>query len=188
MALTDYLYRNRLLKGALIAFFTLLTFASIGVAKENKVADALSEASTITIESDKMNADNKENFVVFSGDVIATERFTLCSDKLRIDYKDANEISDITATGNVRVVKDSKVARAEKARYDKAKGTIILTGKPSVTQCGDLITGERITFNIEDETAMVDSGSGGRVKAVIMPEKECTGKEAVEEDICRRAR
>ena len=135
-----------------------------------------------------MEVDNTAGRVVFRGDVEARETFILCSDELHVKYDEGEEISDITAIGNVRLLQDGKVARAGRATYEKADGAMVLTENPSISQCGNKVTGMKITFNVDSEIALIEGGEGGRVRALIMPEKECSGEDAIEEDFCKRTR
>ncbi len=142
----------------------------------------------LTIYASLMEVDNSSGKVIFRGDVDAREDFILCSDELHIHYNDAREVTDIIAIGHVRLLQEGKVARGGRATYERVDGTMILTENPSITQCSDKVTGTRITFNIDNETALVEGGKDGRVRAVIMPEKECSGEDIVEEDFCKRTR
>ncbi len=139
----------------------------------------------ITVDSDTMEADNSKHMVVFRGNVVVKEDFTLCTEELTIYYNEKQEIRDIIALGNVRVYQESRVARAQEATYNFIDGTMVLTGSPNVSQCGDKVTGESITFNVKDGTALVESKGGGRVRAVIMPNKDCPKDKVIEKDICR---
>ena len=142
----------------------------------------------LTIDASAMQVDNGGGKVVFKGDVEAREDFILCSDELHVHYNDEQDITDIIAIGNVRLFQDGKVARAGRARYEREDGTMILTENPSITQCSDKVTGTKIIFNVDSETALIEGGNGGRVRAVIMPGKECSGEDGIEEDFCRRTR
>ena len=142
----------------------------------------------ITIDADSMVADKAKNSVVFKGHVVAKEDFTLCAEELKIFYNDKNEVTDITATGKVAIFQQGKTARAERLVYDRNDGDMTLTGSPVLSQCGDEVRGETIKFNVDDETVFVEAGEGGRVRAVIMPEKDCGEEARIEEDLCRRAR
>lgn len=142
----------------------------------------------LAIEASVMEVDNRGGKVVFRGDVEAREAFILCSDELHVHYNEAQEVSDIIAIGNVRLFQDGKVARAGRATYERADGTMVLTESPSISQCGNKVTGTKITFNVDSEIALIEGGKDGRVRAVIMPEKECSGEDGIEEDFCRRTR
>jgi lipopolysaccharide export system protein LptA len=185
----------------LIVFLTALPAAS--AATGDKAAGEVDEAGaagaakkTLTVISDKMEADNTARVVVFKGNVEAEEDFFLCSDELRISYGDKDEVSEIVALGNVRIFQEGKTATSEKAVYDHVERTLVLTGSPVVEQCADTVTGDRIVFYIDDDKALVEGSGGGRVRAVIMPDKKCPegaalvpgGKGNGEETRCKRTR
>jgi len=148
----------------------------------------------INVTSDKMEADKGASVVVFKGNVVAVEDFTLCSDELYVYYDEKQEIKDIVADGNVRIYEQGKTATAGKAVYDRKNRFIVLTEDPRVVQCTDTVKGDRITVFIDEDRAMVESGGGGRVRALIMPEKKCAeagktvGDATSEETRCKRSR
>lgn len=191
------------------AFFLLAVVAALFLTPG---ADAAGDEKTgsakksLTVSSDRMEADNTSRIVVFKGNVEAVEDFLLCSDELRINYGKKDEISEIVATGKVRIFQEGKTAKSDKAIYDRVKRTLVLTGSPVVEQCADIVTGDKIIFYIDDDRALVEGSDGGRVRAVIMPDKKCSdgtpsgqggfvkpgfssgGKGSGEETRCRQAR
>lgn len=174
------------------AFLALSAFPALSLAKQ----EARNEAprKPVTVTSDTMEAKTSENIVVFRGNVVAVEDFTLCSDELRIKYSESKDVSEIEASGNVRIFQDDKTSTSDHALYDRNDRTIVLTGKPQVKQCTDIVRGDKITVFLDQDNALVESGKGSRVKAVIMPEKSCgedkkeTEKGISEEARCKGAR
>lgn len=148
----------------------------------------------INVTSDRMEADKGASVVVFKGNVVVVEDFTLCSDELYVYYDEKNEVKDIVADGNVRIFQEDKTATAGKAVYDRKNRSIVLTEEPVVVQCADTVKGDKITVYIDEDRAMVESGGGGRVRALIMPEKKCVeaggpaGDATSEETRCKRPR
>lgn len=165
--------KKKIFLTALLAF-TILSVNSF--AKETKETAKAGEAARkpVTVTSDTMEAISNENLVIFRGNVVATEDFTLCSDELHIRYSESRDVKEIEASGNVRIFKDDKTSTSDKAVYDRAERKITLTGKPQVKQCTDTIKGDRITVFLDEDNAVVEGDKGGRVKAVIMPEKKCS--------------
>ena len=147
----------------------------------------------VTVTSDTMEAVTGENLVVFSGNVVAVEDFTLCSDKLTVRYGQDRDVSSIEAAGNVRIFDGDKTSTAGKAVYDRTARTLVLTGSPQVKQCTDVVRGDKITVYLDKDNAVVESNQGGRVRAVIMPDKGCekpsaNGKAPSEEALCKGSR
>lgn len=167
------------------AFLLLWARPSAAVTKKDEAAPK----RPVTVTSDTMEAKTSENVVVFRGNVVAVEDFTLCSDELHIRYGETRDVSEIEASGNVRIFQDNKTSTSDRALYNRNDRTIILTGRPQVKQCTDVVKGDKITVYLDKDNALVESEKGSRVKAVIMPEKSCTDeKKGAEKAISEEAR
>ncbi len=172
------------------------TFIVIGLTATLFVPAIVAEPSQsakkpVTVLSDTMQADKSKGFVVFRGNVVAIEDFTLCADELTVTYGKDNEINDMVAVGSVRIFQQEKVATAARAVYDRTTRKLVLTGHAEVAQCSDSVKGDKITVSLDDDNAMVQSDGGGRVRAVIMPQKNCAqpaGKGISEEARCKGSR
>lgn len=161
----------------------------LGIIEAKQQSEKITPKKQVTITSDKMEALSNENLVIFRGNVVAVEDFTLCSEELLIRYDENKEIDEIEAGGNVRIFQQDKTSTSDKAVYNRKDRKIILTGKPQVKQCTDTIKGDRITVYLDKDNALVESGQSGRVRAVIMPEKKCPeGAAAPQENISEEAR
>ncbi|MFP4040660.1 MAG: LptA/OstA family protein [Desulfosudaceae bacterium] len=137
--------------------------------------------SRVRITSDKLETrSGDDRQAVFSGNVRAIgEDFAITADKLVVFYtadttgenNDAslNEtFNKIIATGNVTIKSGERIAKSEKAVYDKNKKTIVLTGQNArVTGESGRISGEKIIMHTVSEAVTVESSSGQRVEAVI---------------------
>lgn len=158
--------------GLLAAVVVLLVFSgAVRAAEPEAKGDRSKEPVRIT--SDRMEATGDSNLVVFKGNVKVIEEFTLYSDELQIRYGEGRDIDTITALGSVRIVQGQRKATSEKAVYDRTARVLVLTGSPTVTQCGDRVSGNKITLYIDEDRAQVEGGGDGRVRAVIMPEGGC---------------
>ncbi|MBW7956777.1 MAG: lipopolysaccharide transport periplasmic protein LptA [Deltaproteobacteria bacterium] len=164
----------------------LLMQASVSVAAQKKAEGA--PRSPVTVTSDTMEARSGEGRVVFKGNVVAVEDFTLCSDELHVTYGDGSDIKSIEASGNVRIFQDRKSSTSAHAVYDRRERIIVLTGEPHLRQCSDSVRGEKITVYLDQENALVEGGNGGRVRAVIMPNKDCPENDAPEKYVSEEAR
>lgn len=175
------------------ALFVIFAAAGPALAAEKASPRA---PGPVKITSDSMEAIRDKHLVIFRGDVVAEEDFLLCTDELYITYGEDNEIDDITARGNVLIVHEDRIASSREARYDRENRTLVLTGDPQIKQCTDMVRGEKITVYIDSDRATVEGG-GGRVSAVIMPQKtDCaetpfrgsSREGAVEKTLCQRPR
>jgi lipopolysaccharide export system protein LptA len=123
----------------------------------------------ITVKSNELTADNKGKIAIFTGKVVAKQGdVTIFCDKMTVYYGNTQgDVDKIEADGNVRIVQENRTGLSSHAVYESKQGKITLTGgKPKVMQGADTVTGEIITYFIDDERSSV---SGGRVEAVIHP-------------------
>ncbi|MCS6624733.1 hypothetical protein N0B44_17590 [Roseibacterium beibuensis] len=78
--------------------------------------------------------------------------------------------SRLEAVGNVYFVTPDQTIRGDRATYDTAGGVIVVTGDVILTQGENVMTGSRLTYNVETEAARIEGGSSGRVQGVFYPE------------------
>ena len=125
----------------------------------------------IDITSDTVEGDQKQNTVTFKGNVIAKqEEMTLYANTLVVVYNpDTKKIKEIVATGNVKVVQLDRRATGQKVTFDQDENKVILDGDAVIREGENIIRGERITFYIDEERSVVEGGKGGRVSTSITP-------------------
>jgi lipopolysaccharide export system protein LptA len=123
----------------------------------------------ISIKSNALSADNKGKLAIFTGKVIAKQGdISIYADKLSIYYGEKNnEVDKIEADGSVRIVQENRTGIADHAVYDNREGRITLTGNPKVMQGSDTLSGETITYFIDEDRSVVTGGVNKRVEAVI---------------------
>ncbi len=158
------------------------------VAADEADGSGLKTTKTIRVTSDTMEAERKKRLVIFRGDVVAEEDYTVCSDELYVYYDDAEEIKEIVAKGNVRVVQEGKRAKGDRAVFNRLDRTLVITGHAAAKQCSDIVRGERITFYLDSDNIRVEGRKGERVRALIMRHKECSESLESEEFRCRGSR
>jgi lipopolysaccharide export system protein LptA len=147
-------------------FFWVLVAHVVQAAPESR-RDASS--LPITIKSNDLAADNKGKTAVFSGKVVAKQGdVTIFCDRMTIYYgATQGDVDKIEADGSVRIVQENRTGVASHAVYESKLGKITLTGgSPKVMQGTDTVSGEIITYFIDDDRSSV---TGGRVEAVIHP-------------------
>lgn len=123
----------------------------------------------INIKSNELSADNKGKTAVFTGKVVAKQGdVTIFCDKMTVYYGNIQgDIDKIEADGNVRIVQTNRTGIGAHAVYESKEGKVTLTGGgPKVMQGADTVTGEVITYFIDDDRSSV---TGGRVEATIHP-------------------
>ena len=132
----------------------------------------------IQIVADQLISYNDDKYAEFIGNVKVTQgEFTITSDKLRIYYQgelledekkgsDEELLKKIIATGNVKISSEQYNAEAEKAEYDTATMTVILSGENAKVISGkNSITGSKITLNRKSGQVKVEGSANKRIKA-----------------------
>ncbi len=189
---------------ALVWAIIVIAVIAYGVAVPSFVSAADTSNKTkaakdkpVTVHSDTMESLRADGVVIFRGNVIAEQDYLMCSDELHVFYDESQQVRNIVAIGNARIVQDGSRARGDKIVYDKAGGELIITGNAAAMQCRDIVRGEKIIFYLDSDNVMVEGGDK-RVRAVITPQKEnkeCSGEGSSgtqghisEEFQCQRAR
>ncbi|HUL30657.1 MAG TPA: lipopolysaccharide transport periplasmic protein LptA [Thermodesulfobacteriota bacterium] len=133
----------------------------------------------IDIDSDRLEADQKTNTIIYKGNVVAKqEDVTLYANTLLIIYDpDTKKLKEIVATGNVKVVQLDRRATGQKVTFDQDKNKVVLDGDAVVREGTNVIRGERITFYVEEERSVVEPAKGGRVSTSITPPPKEEGEE-----------
>jgi lipopolysaccharide export system protein LptA len=75
------------------------------------------------------------------------------------------KIDRIVARGQVRFVQEDRVATSQEAVYYKAKEEVVLLGNPQMWRGENTLKGERIVFNLKNNTMQVESSPQKRVEA-----------------------
>jgi lipopolysaccharide export system protein LptA len=135
----------------------------------------------IQIKSNELVTDNSSKSATFIGKVSARQGdVTIYSDKLIIHYGGASsqEVEKVEALGNVRIVQGNRHGEAGHAIYDNKGGTIVLDGNPKVFQGEDVITGEVITYYVDEQRSIVTGSPEKRVNAVIHPKGKAKSGDA----------
>lgn len=95
------------------------------------------------------------------------------SKKLPKDLQTISGIRSITASGNVKIVQNERMATAGKAQYDNRKRTITLTeGPPRLWQGPDVMVAHTIIIYLDENRSELKSGDGTVIKAIIKPGKQ----------------
>ena len=126
--------------------------------KAEKPAEPQRE-SVITAE--RIEFDNKEGIILFDDNVLVDDaQFIMRSDRLLVFMEGTNDVQQIMAVGNVSITNENRSASCDKAVYTKKDGQIVMTGKAKLAQGekGGEVTGDRITFWLDDERMEVYPG------------------------------
>jgi len=136
----------------------------------------------LRITSRQLEADNKNQLIIFTGNVVAKQgEMTIYADVAEVYYEkkeEGNEVREIVATGNVKIQQADQVATGQKAVFVNAEQKITLTGQPRVWQGKDMVSGEKIIVLLEEDKSFVESGPDRRVEVILYPKGEASPQKA----------
>jgi len=129
-------------------------------------------AKQIKIVSDRLEIIRAENISIFSGNVYAMEEnLEIWSEELIMtSSKDENEVKEINAYGNVKIVREELSINGDKARYDPIQNKLFVVGEVEVLQNQSTILCDKIIVDLENSSSIMSSGSNKRVEALIINE------------------
>jgi lipopolysaccharide export system protein LptA len=130
----------------------------------------------INITADRMDAFQKENRVIFEGNVVVQQEETfLYAKKIIADMapqKEGGGIKKVVALENVRITQNDRVATCDRAEFDNVTRTIELHGNPKIWQGKDWIDGQKVTVQLDQEKMTVVGTPDKRVSAVLHPKPQ----------------
>ncbi len=142
-------------------------------------ADKKDEAGSIQIKADSLVAYNEASYAEFSGNVTAVQGTTrITADKLRIYYSKVSDgkgkketgeesVKKVTASGKVVIQSENRTAYTSQAEYTPSTKVVILNGPDSKVVSGsNFVSGEKITFFINEDRVSVERGKEKQVEAV----------------------
>jgi lipopolysaccharide transport protein LptA len=172
----------KLLSAALVAAVILGLMVSMAGANDFLSLGQGSD-QPIDIASTKSTARNtaagKE--VTFDGNVRVTQGDTnSVAKRLPKDLQTISGIKSITATGNVKIAQEERMAVAGKALFDNAKRTITLTEGPKLWQGPDMLMAHTIIVYLDENRVELHSKDGkddDGIRMRINPGKQKKDKE-----------
>lgn len=141
------------------------------------------KAVPIHIKANRLDSYNKENKIIFTGDVIAKKaELTIYADQMTVFYRKAegkeagqgegaDQVEKIFANGHVKITKGNRIATGDEAVYYEAEQNVILTGNPKVWEGNSMIKGGKITVFLDEDRSIVESQKENRVEAIVYPKK-----------------
>jgi lipopolysaccharide export system protein LptA len=138
----------------------------------------IDKSKPIDIVSDTMEGFDKEKMVVFKGSVVAKQDdLYIFTDQIETYMnEESNEISRAYAKGSVKIVKQDRTATAKEAFFDNTKGEIILKGDVVVFQGQDKVTGNVVTYYINEDKIVVEGEPEKKARAVLTPRSKTSEK------------
>ena len=129
------------------------------------------EKKPVDVVADNMEGLEKGKIVVFKGNVIAKQvDLYLFSDMLTAYMnEETNEIERAKAEGNVKIVKLDRTATCKEAFFYNDRGEIILKGDVVVFSAKDKVSGDVVTYYVNEDRVYVQGEKEKRAKAIISP-------------------
>jgi lipopolysaccharide export system protein LptA len=151
-------------------------------------AERLDREKPVSVEADRMLADDGKQTVVFEGRVVLTQgTFVLRADKLTV-RQDKEGFQSGVATGSPATFRQKRdgaeewiEGEAQRIEYDGKGERVELFDKARVTRDKDEVRGNYISYDTRSEIYRVQgakelvstpAGRDGRVRAVIQPKKK----------------
>ena len=128
----------------------------------------------IDIVSDTMEGFDKEKYVIFKGSVVAKqEDLFIFSDTIEASMnEETNEIETAHAKGNVKIVKKERTATSSEAIFDNTKGEIVLKGNVIVYSGQDRLTGEVVTYFVNEDRVVVEGEKEKKARILVTPKEQ----------------
>jgi len=155
-----------MLKRLFIISLFFLCLPSIQAGAENPKTNI---KGPVTITSETLTADNKAHTALFENRVVAvTTGLTIQSDKMLVFYKeDSGDVTKIEASGNVRVLRESRIITAKEATYYADEEKVIFTGDPRAMDGDNIVSGTKITYFMDNDRFHVENS-----KVILKNKKE----------------
>ena len=140
----------------------------------------------INIEAVKLDYFDKEQKLVYSGNVVATQGdATLKASALTIFLApkgsaagggagSTSQVQRMLASGPVTLLQRDQVGTGDSGVYDKAVNSVVLTGNVTLNQGPNVTKGDKLTYDLKSGQAVVT----GHVKSMFPPESRDAGASA----------
>lgn len=129
----------------------------------------------IEVQADRSHFDQQSGRQVHTGDVVITQgSMRIQADEIII-YLQQGGLSRIDAKGAPVVFRQLDdagqeiTANSSNMRYESTNGLLLLTGQAKLSQPGRELSGDRIEYNVADQSVSADGAEGERVRILIQP-------------------
>ena len=134
------------------------------------ITNVSSKEDGINIVSNELNVDMDQRTSTFTGDVYANdENLKIWSEKMIIIFKtDKDEIKEILASGNVKIIRLSKGSEiyGDIANYFLEDEIIIVTGNVLVKENNNQVSGSKLTVDLKSSSSIMVGSDLNREEAV----------------------
>jgi lipopolysaccharide transport protein LptA len=148
------IYKDMICLVSIIFIFSML----IGNAVSAEAVKKIIGQGPIVITSEKMTADNRAHTALFERSVVARNAGTiLYADRMLVySDKDSGDVTKIDAKGAVKMIKDKRVITSQEATYYAEGEKVIFTGDPKAVEDGNVMTGKKMTYLMNEDRFLVD--------------------------------
>lgn len=139
--------------------------------KDKKDDLMFDESKPVDIISDSMQGFEKGKYVVFKGSVVARQDdLYIFSDMMEaFTSETTSEIEKANAKGNVKIVRRERTATANEASFDNKTRVITLKGNVIVYSGTDRVTGELVTYYVNEDRVVVEGEKDKKARVIITP-------------------
>lgn len=114
-------------------------------------------ARHVDLSADHLSLDSKAKLGTYTGHAKAVrDHTTLTCDSLEVAFDAQQQVSTITARGNVVAVDGDREAHGDEATFDNATGVLVVHGNPWGKQGAREVEGETVTFTSDTDSLVVD--------------------------------
>jgi lipopolysaccharide transport protein LptA len=136
-----------------------------------KTGDDDDEEERLEMRSDEMVFIPERNLIRYTGSGrLETQSFTLRADSLAVTLAGTGGGMDrVEAEGNVVIDQEARQGRGERAVYERAEATVVLTGHPVLAERDKGETkGDKLTFYLDDGRIAIENIKRDRSTTVII--------------------
>ena len=160
-----------------LASYAAATGAPPTSKKTNAVLPGGNSKQPINIEAVKLDYFDKEQKLIYTGNVVATQgdsklKASALTIYLTPKNPDApastastNQVQRMVAVGPVTMVQRDQVGTGDSGVYEKASNSVVLTGNVTLSQGPNVTKGDKLTYDLKTGQAVVT----GRVKSMFLP-------------------
>lgn len=163
------------------AAISLLCLFALGASARPAIALSTDSQQPINIEADQAELDESRRVTVYQGSVVIIQgSMRIHADRVDFFYDEERGLEKAVALGKParyeQLPDDSEDpvrARARRMEYYASKNLLYLIEDAKVTQSGDTVTGDRITYDMERNTAKAErvKEDDERIRVIIQPKK-----------------
>lgn len=130
-----------------------------------------SQRGPVEVRADELEFEYQTRRLTYRGKVVVTQDdITLRSDSLQvvIDETAREKVKEVIAEGNVRISQGARSAGGDRATYDGATRTIVLSGNAVLREGPNEVAGDRVRVFLDEQRSVVEGG----VRARLVPTGE----------------